>query len=637
MLKFGNREWRNLEEQVQFLTEALRTGKLIDELGIKVLGVYPDIRTATTTVPGPYYFGDAFEVGTAKPYQLYIYTRKDGSEKIGEWIDFGPFPAPGPKGEKGEKGDKGDNGRDGERGPIGLPGPQGIQGLKGDTGATGPIGPQGPKGDIGPVGPSMNIQATLASSDQLPTPTMALKNIGAAYLIPHTTGSETHKHIWVIQGTTEANLQWTDLGISGEQGPAGAPGQDGQGWNTLTGVDLTLGNTTVQYDTTDGIQINSTARFTDAEGNHDSTMELALPVVGKDGIVIDKAADSEKIEVSGKNFRKVVTGSANEIKVYVTKYGDTESWMFLNSDPNGKPGAEIPKYGQGGTLRANMPTTPLDNSVVNKKYADNNYVKSNSTEITDPSLDVIKLLPNGYYTIRENGTTGFTNNLKSSFYTIAKFSFNAYEGCAIAQEVTTNKMYVASFSTSAGNQGWNEMPNKKYVDDNFTPAYSSSLPVLWGGQIICYNNNKYGRCSLGTGTDEYTAVLRGAGGQINLPATPANDSNAVCKKYVDDAIATKTLYRHDLRITRTAASSIEFGYSVYCSFYASSNLNITSVANLKTVVGNQFTLMATGYLSGTNANYDPVEAIFQSGVRPIKNTDQTYDNATFDDDVTKII
>lgn len=103
-------------------------------------------------------------------------------------------------------------------------------------------------------------------------------------------------------------------------------------------------------------------------------------------------------------------------------------------------------------------------------------------------------------------------------------------------------------------------------------------------------------------------------------------------------IETKTLYRHDLRITRTAPSSAPgFGYSVYCSFYSSSNLNISSLTNLRTVVGNQFTLMATGYLSGTGANYDPVEAIFQSGVRPIRNTDQTYDNATFSDTVTKII
>ena len=74
----------NLEDQVAYLTDAIQTGKLIDELGIKVLGIYPSIQTAMNIVPGPYYFGDAFEVGAAKPYNLYIYTRKDGSEQIGE-------------------------------------------------------------------------------------------------------------------------------------------------------------------------------------------------------------------------------------------------------------------------------------------------------------------------------------------------------------------------------------------------------------------------------------------------------------------------------------------------------------------------------------------------------------------------
>lgn len=134
-------------------------------------------------------------------------------------------------------------------------------------------------------------------------------------------------------------------------------------------------------------------------------------------------------------------------------------------------------------------------------------------------------------------------------------------------------------------------------------------------------------------------------GKLNKPTTPSSESAVTM--LADGTVGTKplseigggvTLYRHDLRITRTATSSVPgFGYSVYCSFYSSSNLNITSVANLRTVLGNQFTLMATGYLSGTDANYDPVEAIFQSGVRPIKNTDQTYDNATFSDEVTKII
>lgn len=152
------------------------------------------------------------------------------------------------------------------------------------------------------------------------------------------------------------------------------------GINSLTDVNLTVGNTTVQYDTTNGIQINSTARFTSQGTNHDATMDLSLPVVGKDGIVIDKAADSEKIEVSGKNF---------------------------------------------------------------------------------------------------------------------------------------------------------------------TPAYSSSLPVLWGGELICYNRN-YGRCSLNTGRSEYTAVLRDAGGQINVPDIPAKDYNAVCKKYVEDNFEPKRLPTGDI-------------------------------------------------------------------------------------------
>ena len=106
-------------------------------------------------------------------------------------------------------------------------------------------------------------------------------------------------------------------------------------------------------------------------------------IVGYDnnGVIYAKTVSDDDWSVVNKkyadeNYRKVVTGTSNEIKVYVTKYGDTESWMFLNTDPDGAPGAEIPQYGTGGTLRANMPETVLDNSVVNKKYADGRYVKN---------------------------------------------------------------------------------------------------------------------------------------------------------------------------------------------------------------------------------------------------------------------
>lgn len=550
MLKFGNKEFRSLEEQVQYLTETLRTGKLIDELGIKVLGVYPDIVTATTTVKGPYYYGDAFQIGTAKPYNLYIYTRKDGSEVTGEWIDFGSFPAPGPKGDKGDKGDPGTPGRDGERGPIGNPGPQGIQGLKGDTGAQGPIGPQGPKGDQGDIGPSFNIQATIASSDLLPTPTEALKSIGAAYLIPHTTAGETHDHIWAIQGTD--NLIWVDLGPSGVQGPAGAKGDQGIGINSLTDVNLTLGDTTVQYDTTDGIQMTSTGRFTYAEGNKDATIDLDIPVIGTDGIVIDKAADSEKIEVSGKNFVKSVENTATIHSVYVC----------VNNKDGTTPLAETPikfgvaQYSINGKLKTNVPTEDLD--VVNKKYGDENYEPKR--------LPVGEVSNQGFvYGVNYDGTT--------------------FEWKAVNRDASYNSipMRLDGLNFSVGDltadSPSNYCANKKYVDDSLV---NIPLKTLFGNQNIH-----------GTGNID--------------------------------------LYRHNIHISAGVSG---FGAEIYFTYYSSKNLQVDSLTDLKTLMGDEF----TEAVSGNTSTSLPVLYITQTGFR-VQASNYTWasmTSMTIEDTVTTI-
>lgn len=162
------------------------------------------------------------------------------------------------------------------------------------------------------------------------------------------------------------------------------------GINTLTDVNLTLGDTTVQYDTTDGIQISSTARFTAQGTNHDAMMDLALPVVGKDGIVIDKAADSEKIDV--KVDKSVVfnaigvstsgPSSYNRIP-YLPKHSlSLPSLPVLLSVDDGSRVdiGDIPSYvyrsfgdeivGGDGVLITNVPTKPYQ--VANKKYVDEN-------------------------------------------------------------------------------------------------------------------------------------------------------------------------------------------------------------------------------------------------------------------------
>ena len=69
-------------------------------LGIKVIGLVP---TAADIPAGTYEYGDAYEVGTEPPYDLYIYTRPDGEVHTeGYWFPVGKFPMPGPQGPKGD-------------------------------------------------------------------------------------------------------------------------------------------------------------------------------------------------------------------------------------------------------------------------------------------------------------------------------------------------------------------------------------------------------------------------------------------------------------------------------------------------------------------------------------------------------
>lgn len=107
--------------------------------GFAVLGYYDtaELLDADVTDPAP---GDAYGVGIAEPYDIYIF---DGVN--GKWANNGPL--------QGAKGDKGDTGPQGPQGPKGDVGDPGAQGPKGDTGATGAQGPRGEKGDMGATGP----------------------------------------------------------------------------------------------------------------------------------------------------------------------------------------------------------------------------------------------------------------------------------------------------------------------------------------------------------------------------------------------------------------------------------------------------------------------------------------------------
>ena len=333
MLKYGNRELRNLEDQVeknaQDIEDFKNGNQTIAEFGITVVGI---LATADELPAQGENFGDAYLIGSSTPYDMRVWTR-DVANNTAKWVDLGAFPLQGPKGDKGDIGSviRADAGAPlnnptslydfyidritgywyqpylnetgygwlkaftlkGEKGDRGLQGKQGVQGLTGPQGKTGPIGPQGPKGNTGDVGPAFNVQGTLASSSNLPTPTAAMQDKGYAYIIPDAQGT---KHIWVIQGPEGGPFSWVDVGAAGV-GIQGPKGTDGVGLNTLTNTDLTYGNVTVTYNTTDGIGINGTMRQTYDGTNHDSTVDMQIPLVPGNGILIGKQAGTEKVEV----------------------------------------------------------------------------------------------------------------------------------------------------------------------------------------------------------------------------------------------------------------------------------------------------------------------------------------------------
>lgn len=97
-------------------------------------------------------------------------------------------------------------------------------------------------------------------------------------------------------------------------------------------------------------------------------------LTGSNGITIDKAADSEKIEISGSGCVQKSTNATSAL-LYAHVVGEEvmrEFSYYPRKDV-------IPIYDNEGTLKGNMGAAPAGNTLINKKYVDDNYVKKVST------------------------------------------------------------------------------------------------------------------------------------------------------------------------------------------------------------------------------------------------------------------
>ena len=242
MIKIGDKVYRNLEEQVEYLSHYHDVNQGIAQWGIRVVGQVatenelPD----PATYEGEY--GDAIAVGTQAPFFFYIWTRASIEGQPDHWFPFGEISIVGPQGPIGPEGPKGETGqstrwfigsnvprntgayRSGDmylqsNGQVymftdgawlshtNIMGPQGIQGIQGIQGEQGPMGPVGPQGPQGDVGGFINIVGILPSADQLPSPS-DLDNLTKAYLI----GTGSLLDLYIQVGATSDVANWVNMG-----------------------------------------------------------------------------------------------------------------------------------------------------------------------------------------------------------------------------------------------------------------------------------------------------------------------------------------------------------------------------------------------------------------------------------------
>lgn len=292
MLKFGNKEFRNLEEQVDKNKQDIAdlAAGVSAAIGYMptILGVYARFDEIPT---GGYNTGDTFLIGSGTPYSVYVYTDKN------QWVNVGQFPVAGPKGDKGdlgsvitaaaggpqvtpeslndfyidtitgdwyvasrtvsgslvyiksfslkgEKGDRGEQGLAGKTGPMGPTGPQGPQGERGFTGLKGDQGQKGDTGATGPAGNSVTNMSTASFTQDTTDPTIFHNAIDVSYsdgtsttFTIDTKGIKGEKGDTGAVGPTGATGPTGPIGLQGEQGPKGDPGEQGpQGIQGTQGI-----------------------------------------------------------------------------------------------------------------------------------------------------------------------------------------------------------------------------------------------------------------------------------------------------------------------------------------------------------------------------------------------------------------
>ena len=412
-ITIDNKTYRNLQEQVLYLTKVVSEGTdIVKTIQGQVSGAN-DLPSPTSLANGTTY-----AVGTKAPFEYYVTIN-------GKWVDIGQYPYPGPAGEDGENGNSifisnqkgltehstqidsttlynplnlpitagtliiggdstpmvfsvttkvgniltvayryilgGTPGPIGPQGPTGPKGDTGPKGPKGDQGIPGPAGPQGPKGDTGPIGPT------------------------------------------------------------GPQGPKGDPGSSTT--DPITNVDFPHGTTTVTYAANNGMSMTGNFQFTRQSGNTETANgDIDIPILPGDHINIVAKPDNTGVVIgtyglattsylNGQLSKKSkVTGSATGTSTNTINYLTIDNTEY-----------KLPSGGGGGT------STTGWSLVLVSAFATDTYINA-ATPIVKNGISSTISFSNALQTLTEYKNDG-TSSSQSYSSTMGQIDYTPSTNC----------------------------------------------------------------------------------------------------------------------------------------------------------------------------------------------------------------
>lgn len=228
-----------------------------------------------------------------------------------------------------------------------------------------------------------------------------MQDAGYAYLIPDSTGV---KHLWVVQGST--SFSWVDVGVAGV-GVKGEDGAPGIGIDALFDMDMQIGDVSVTYDTTDGMTIDAQGRARYTNGGEDVDKDfithIDIPIKGGNNISIDKASDSEFVEVKLDETQPIALKGNNTATFkadYSEQYRLPENWLYMAimaynkirvHNPNGDLDIVLPEADSGASTHY-----ALTNKNVKTLFGDKSIYGSGNIDLYKHHLQITVQQDDGF-------------------------------------------------------------------------------------------------------------------------------------------------------------------------------------------------------------------------------------------------